>query len=154
MDLTVHPIYESTYPDTICAEDFYTLGDSTFSTTGIHTFTFNTINGCDSIIHVDLFVKNQIVTPRVEEICEGDSILFTSNYLNLAGQYADTLIADDGCDSIVTMDLTVHPIYEATYADTICAEDFYLLWGIRLFILLEFIHILSIRSMDVIVSFT
>ena len=30
-------------------------------------------------------------TNLVDEICEGDSILFASNYLSVAGQYADTL---------------------------------------------------------------
>ncbi len=125
LDLTVHPIYELTIADTICYEDTYTHGDSTYNETGSYSFTFETIEGCDSLVHLNLLVKEKILTERVEEICEGDSVLFTSNYIFIAGQYADTLIAADGCDSIVNLDLTVHPIYELTIADTICFEDTY-----------------------------
>lgn len=57
-------------------------------------------------------------------ICSGQSISVGSNTYNSNGIYIDTLISLlTGCDSIVTTNLTVLPIYTFSQALTICSGD-------------------------------
>ena len=56
----------------------------------------------------------------LEEICEGDTYDFHGIEINTSGTYKDTLVAVLGCDSIVTLELTVHPVYALTVEDQTC----------------------------------
>ncbi len=56
-------------------------------------------------------------------ICSNESIDFNGNNINEAGTYHDTLIAANGCDSIITLDLAALPAPEVsitTLTDTLC----------------------------------
>ena len=56
-------------------------------------------------------------------ICSGDSVQIGSNYYYTAGTYLDTLSTIYGCDSIITLDLTINNSNTGT--DTITACDSY-----------------------------
>ena len=43
-------------------------------------------------------------------ICAGENFIFGGDTLTISGVYSDTLIAGDGSDSIVVLDLTVLPL--------------------------------------------
>ncbi|MBL4658254.1 MAG: hypothetical protein JKX73_09660 [Flavobacteriales bacterium] len=62
-------------------------------------------------------------------ICDDDSIMLGGSYQNTAGDYVDTYIGGDGCDSIVTTTLVVNPTYNTPVAQTICSNDSILLEG-------------------------
>ena len=52
-------------------------------------------------------------------------MLFNGSYYDTTGVYVDTLQAGAGCDSIVTLELTVLPIYmEAVPAEICDGDDF------------------------------
>lgn len=110
--------------DTICYGASYELGDSVFTTTGVHDVIFASSGECDSIVVVDLFVRPLKNFSYYDTVCAGGSYSFGSTMLNAAGSYADTLSAGD-CDSIVTLHLWVksYPIF--SFTDDICAGDIY-----------------------------
>ncbi|MBL4658102.1 MAG: PKD domain-containing protein, partial [Flavobacteriales bacterium] len=62
-------------------------------------------------------------------ICDDDSIMLGGSYQNTAGDYIDTYIGGDGCDSIVTTTLVVNPTYNTPIAQTICSNDSVILEG-------------------------
>ncbi len=126
IDLIVNPTYELTQPDTICFGTTYDFGNSTYSTSGTYSFTFSTVNGCDSLVHLELEVDPAITTNLTEEICDGENYNFNGEIISITGQYIDTLTAANSCDSFVILDLTVFPVYEIFHADTICEGDNYL----------------------------
>ncbi len=125
IDLLVHPTYELTQPDTICFGENYAFGNGSFSTSGTYSFTFPTINGCDSLVHLILEVDTAITTNLVEEICAGETYNFNGEVISITGQYIDTLTAANSCDSFVFLDLTVYPVYEIFHSDTICDGENY-----------------------------
>ena len=55
-----------------------------------------------------------------ESICQGSSYQFGNRYLIADGTYTDSLTTVMGCDSIVTVNLTVHPTSHTTAAESSC----------------------------------
>ena len=56
-------------------------------------------------------------------ICNGDSTLLGGIYQTIAGAYDDTLMAVNGCDSIIRTALAVNATYEIWDAAAICQGD-------------------------------
>ncbi len=54
-----------------------------------------------------------------DTICWGEFLIFDDTLRVISGTYIDTLVASNGCDSIVTLDLTVLPKMETYLYDTI-----------------------------------
>ena len=62
-------------------------------------------------------------------ICQGDSLFVENAWQQAAGVYNDTLLALDGCDSIVETTLTVTPSPVVSQTITICQGDSSLIFG-------------------------
>jgi hypothetical protein len=62
------------------------------------------------------------MTNLTEEICDGESFTVgTASSYVVSGNYVDTLTSlVTGCDSIVFLDLTVHPIPMTNLTEEIC----------------------------------
>ncbi len=117
---------------TICTGSSYTVGTNTYTTAGQYVDVFTAANGCDSVVTTNLFVESQILTNITETICTGTTYAFDGQNLDVSGVYVDTLIANGGCDSIVTLYLTVEPLIETSESITIC-EGQSVDWGTQTF---------------------
>ena len=126
--LTVLPeVPETIIRDTICNEEVYTWNGRNYYTSGLYNITLPNVNGCDSIVTLDL-----TVLPEVEEtiesatICYGETFTWNGIAHTENGVYSITLPNINGCDSIVTLDLTVLPEVEI-YEDevTLCYGEAY-----------------------------
>jgi len=63
---------------------------------------FQSINGCDSIVFVEVAIlQNSLITNNNESFCEGDSVLVNNAWVTTAGILMDTLQNILGCDSII-----------------------------------------------------
>ncbi|MFM2306816.1 MAG: hypothetical protein RLZZ367_1485 [Bacteroidota bacterium] len=63
-------------------------------------------------------------------VCQGTVYTLPDNSTTTTtGTYIDTLVTAQGCDSIVTTNLTVYPTYSYTVYQTICPSDMYALPG-------------------------
>ena len=60
-----------------------------------------------------------------DTICPGISYLFNGQSLTVGGTYYDTLTASSGCDSIITLNLTIDPIINTTLNEIICFGESY-----------------------------
>lgn len=69
---------------------------------------------------IDCVQKDTTITAH---ICQNATYSFNGRTLNQAGTYVDTLISEMGCDSIVTLSLTVNPTYDTAIYDTINQGD-------------------------------
>lgn len=128
LHLTVLPkVPETIIRDTICYNDVYTWNDRNYYTSGQYSLTLPNVNGCDSVVTLDL-----TVLPEVEEtiesaiICYGETFTWNGVAYTENGVYSITLPNINGCDSIVTLDLTVLPEVEI-YEDevTLCYGEEY-----------------------------
>jgi hypothetical protein len=119
LHLTVLPeVPETIIEETICYDDVYTWYGKQYHQSGEYSITLQDVNGCDSIVTLDL-----TVLPEVEEtietaiICAGDTYTWQGVSYAKSGDYSIRLQDVNGCDSVVTLELTVLPeveIYEET----------------------------------------
>ena len=107
-------VYTQEIRRTICEGTSYTENGFNVSEAGTYTQNLQTVNGCDSIVTLTLTVNPVESTTLLAAICEGTS--YTENGFNVseAGTYTQNLQTINGCDSIVTLTLTVNPTYNIT----------------------------------------
>lgn len=86
--------------------------------------TFSTINGCDSIICLDLTVLENI-TELTDEFCEGDEYNFNGIELTEGGIYLDTFLAFNGCDSLIVLNLQMNPapVFSFEVEGNLCLDE-------------------------------
>lgn len=128
-ELTFHPIYEETIEASICDSQVYTMPDgSEENTGGFYTFNFNTAEGCDSIIHVDLTVQETVIIPVQDSFCENQNYtLPDGSVVNTAGTFDVVISSTGGCDTLFQVELEVHPTFNTTVEAAICSGENYLL---------------------------
>src|SRR5690606_3833951 len=93
----------------ICTEQSYTLPVGTeVSTAGSYEVTLTSTNGCDSIVTTNISVLDVLSSSEDVEICTGQTFtLPDGTEVSTAGSYDITLTSVNGCDSIVTTNLSV-----------------------------------------------
>ena len=102
----------------ICSGSSYIVGNNTYTKSGSYIDTLLTPGGCDSIINLTLTLLSPYLTYIDTSICSNKSFTVGNNIYSNAGNYIDTLITADGCDSIVNLNLSfLNPDY--TYIDTV-----------------------------------
>jgi len=129
VNLTVLPNAFTAIADTICDGDTLMVGGRYFSTAGTHIDTFVSGNGCDSVVTVNLTVLPNAFTTIADTICDGDTLMVGSRHFSTAGTHIDTFVSGNGCDSVVTINLTVLPNAFTAIADTICDGDTLMVGG-------------------------
>ncbi len=132
LNLTVNTPTIGTISATICSGQSYLFNGINQTTTGVYTDTLVNAAGCDSIVTLNLTVNTAQGSSYSQTICNGGSYLFNGQQLTQAGIYHDTIPASNGCDSIVTLTLTVNATISSSYNDTICSGDSYLFNGVNL----------------------
>ena len=104
------PVYTYQYA-TDCHS--YTWQGETYTETGVYYDTLSTLLGCDSIVVLNLTITGPSYGTDVQTACNSytwiDGNTYTTN--NNTATYTLEGGASNGCDSIVTLDLTVnHPV--------------------------------------------
>ncbi|MCQ2284071.1 MAG: T9SS type A sorting domain-containing protein [Bacteroidales bacterium] len=132
-DILRHLIVDSlpTYHDTIyvtnCANVPFVIGDSTLTEAGIYDITLTSVNGCDSIVTVNLELLPTFVADTLSfTICENDlPFHYADSSLYTEGLHLVNIPAVNGCDSITPINLHILPIiYNAdTIRREICANE-------------------------------
>ena len=125
LTLSVNPVESTILSAAICEGTTYTENGFNVSEAGTYTQNLQTINGCDSIVTLNLTINPVANTTLSAAICEGTS--YTENGFNVseAGTYTQNLQTIDGCDSIVTLNLTINPTYNITIDTSINEGETY-----------------------------
>ncbi len=127
INLTVLPAYDINIDTMICRGDVIFLGDQPLSRDGFYSRSLQTINGCDSIVSINLSVIDTFLIKEEQAICEGDTFLLGDQELTTSGVYSQILTSATGCDSIKEVTLTVYEQYDIALEQTICEGDSFLL---------------------------
>ena len=114
---------------TICEGSVYTENGFNVSEAGVYTQNLTSVNGCDSIVTLTLTVNPIYNTELTATICEGS--VYTENNFNVseAGVYTQNLTSVNGCDSIVTLTVSVNPTFDTTINATINTGETYAEFG-------------------------
>src|SRR5690606_15287045 len=79
--------------------------------------------GCDSIVALTLTVNHSNFGTKNEVICIGTSYNFNGTLLTQAGTYYDTVLNVSGCDSVITLTLSVDSFASSSFSQNICSGD-------------------------------
>ena len=86
----------------------YTWNGQTYTQSGSYNYSGQTINGCDSVVVLELSIANTIEVSLTEAAC--GSYAWNNQSYYQSGVYIDSAQSLSGCDSITTLNLTIHPI--------------------------------------------
>ena len=125
LTLSVNPVYHDTINAAICEGSVYTENGFNVNEAGTYTQTLQTINGCDSIVTLNLTVNSALTSIINAEICEGTTYSENGFEQSEAGTYTQTLQTSNGCDSIVTLNLSMKPNSTTTFTATVCEGTVY-----------------------------
>jgi hypothetical protein len=111
---------DTTVNANVCSKYPAPSGKAIWRKSGVYFDTISTVKGCDSIIQVNLTVGNHAITRTKILTC--DSLVSPSRryVYNQSGQYFDTIVISQYCDSIIIIDLTIVNSKSALVQKTIC----------------------------------
>jgi dienelactone hydrolase len=109
----------------ICSGDVYLFDGQNLSQPGTYTATFQGANGCDSVVTLQLAVNQPGTASAQGSFCTGGTYDFLGQTLSAAGTYTATFTAANGCDSIVTLELTELLPSAGTEQAAVCAGENY-----------------------------
>lgn len=92
-----------------CGDYLWAVDNATYTMDGTYTGITSNMNGCDSIVTMNLTIYPASGSTFVVENCGPYTWPLTGNTHSLTGFYNTTLQNIHGCDSMVTLALTVHP---------------------------------------------
>jgi len=135
LNLHVHPVYLFSATQNICQGDTFDFRGRKLYKSGVYYDSLTTVHGCDSIYRLKLTVHPSPRQNFSGVVCSGSS--YNDHGFNLSAVTVDTIVRDTfktrwGCDSIRTLYLTVHPVYDTTLYDTICQGNSYSNYGFSL----------------------
>jgi hypothetical protein len=91
----------------ICSGSQFIFGSQILTAAGVYTETFQSINGCDSVVTLTLTVNPTFNNNDNAQICDGDVYVFGTQNLTTTGVYTEVFNSITGCDSTVVLALTV-----------------------------------------------
>ena len=127
--LTEHTSTAVTEDVSLCDGTSYILPDgSSVGTAGTYISSLTSVFGCDSVITTNITIEPSLTTDLTEAICDGDTyILPDGTTTTSSGIFSFTFVSAAGCDSIVTVDLTVNTVSSTTEDVSICDGGSYTL---------------------------
>lgn len=110
LNLNILPLATATLSATICTNQSYEFDGMQLTQEGQYFDTLQTQAGCDSFVVLNLSVVSQLTSSYSAAICQGESYDFNGQALTTSDVYTATLTSTSGCDSIVTLTLTVNTL--------------------------------------------
>jgi gliding motility-associated-like protein len=116
----------TTAPQTVSSCNTYASPWGTvYTQSGTYSNTYTTANGCDSIVTINLTINNSITTsPQTVSSCNTYASPWGTAYTQ-SGTYSNIYTTVNGCDSVVTINLTINnnPVANTTATPDTCGKD-------------------------------
>ena len=122
VELTFFSTMEATLDQTLCEGDTLWVNGTPYHAgfyLGEEFIEGGSMNGCDSLIHVNLKFR-KVIHDFQQVICEGDSIVINGHTYSAFNREGTEVIPNGVCDSILQVKLTALPIPYSVVYDTLC----------------------------------
>lgn len=126
----VYPTYDNHYYDTICQRTGYNRYGFTLTAAETDTpgdqelnFVYQSLNQCDSSVTVHLTIHPHSSATIDTAICEGETLIIANQQYTETGTYTQAHQNQFGCDSTLTIHLTVNPVYHLQATVSVCEND-------------------------------
>lgn len=113
-------------PVSACDEYYWAFADSTITTSGTYTHVGLNVGGCDSTLTLTVTIhqsKTSIPTPV--ESCDSYYWAEVDTTITTSGTYTHVFTTTQGCDSTVTLGVTIHPSYNETPTPVEACDSYY-----------------------------
>ena len=117
LDLTILQATSSTDVVAACGSYTWIDGNTYTSSNSSATYTLTNAAGCDSVVTLDLTILNTSASTDIVSACESYTWIDGNTYTSSNNTATYTLTNAVGCDSVVTLDLTI--LNATTYTDVI-----------------------------------
>jgi hypothetical protein len=121
LNLTVHPEINLIQSETACGTYTWPVDGNTYSNSGTYNGLITSSTGCDTLVTLDLVINEPVQSVDVVSTCDStytwvNGVTYTSNN-NTATMVFQTV---NGCDSVVTLDLNLYDVQNATETVVSC----------------------------------
>ncbi|MFB6307508.1 MAG: hypothetical protein ABEH43_11100, partial [Flavobacteriales bacterium] len=123
-DLTIDESTDTTFSTTACNEYTVPSGDETYSSSGTYEDTLTNADGCDSIITINLTINDSSSSTINPTACNEYTVPSGDETYTTGGTYKDTVPNAAGCDSMITIDLTINDTSSSTIDTTITCGSY------------------------------
>ncbi len=123
LDLLVLDSIITPVQDTLCAGDTWWIGGDPYFETNDYDIWLRSVRDCDSLVQLDLYVRDTISSFISDSLCMGEVLSVGPFDLDSTDIYEIILTASTGCDSIVTVDLTVFDTVRIRLDTVICRGE-------------------------------
>ncbi len=112
--------FTSSETQSVCDSYIWPVNGNTYTTSGIYTETLTTGEGCDSVVTLNLSILQDTSVTDVQTACESYTWIDGNTYTASNNTATHTLSNAAGCDSIVTLNLTINQPSTGTDVQTTC----------------------------------
>lgn len=121
----VYPVIDTTIYYNICENESFDFNGTILSIEGSYSDTLSTLEGCDSVVNLNLYV-NPTYNDTIEAIIEYGTTYNKYNFYEKdAGTYYQYLSTNAGCDSIITLSLEVKDAFLVSVPSAITPDKDY-----------------------------
>jgi hypothetical protein len=126
LNLTISTDEATTEDVTACGSYTWSANGQTYTANGTYVETLTNINGCDSVVTLNLTISTTAATTQNESACDSYTWSANGQTYTSSGTYVETVTSSTGCDSTVTLNLTINIPTTGSESATSC--DTYT-WG-------------------------
>ena len=120
LDLSINNSYNTTDIQGACDSYTWIDGNTYTSSNNTATMMLTSVAGCDSLVTLDLTIDNSLTGTDVQTSCDSYTWIDGITYTSSNNTATVLLTASGGCDSLVTLDLTIGTSNTGTDVQTAC----------------------------------
>jgi hypothetical protein len=118
LDLRIFQPTSSSISLDACSAYTWALNNQTYTQSGLYSDTLQNANGCDSVITLDLRIFQPTSSSISVDACSAYTWALNNQTYTQSGLYVDTLQNANGCDSVVSLNLTITNV-DVSVADSV-----------------------------------
>ena len=120
VNLTINDASTSAIAPSVCYSYTSPSGNHVWDSSGTYTDTLMNASGCDSVITVNLTINEASASAIAPAVCYSYTSPSGNHVWDSSGTYLDTLMNAVGCDSLITVDLTINQATSNSIAPIEC----------------------------------
>jgi trimeric autotransporter adhesin len=120
LSLTINQPTTATVPVTECTSYTWAQNGTTYTVSGMYNDTIPNAAGCDSVVTLNLTIVQPTTSTVTVSECTSYTWAQNGTTYTASGMYNDTIPNAAGCDSIITLNLTINSVTTSTVTVSTC----------------------------------